>query len=89
MNTHQLTLLDHATALLSSRVPQPIHTIPVPLPTSIATAIAKVSPTTLSRAKTMNRLPYKCSIDGWDIEVHFAHHHAGKDYWKICFSHVG
>lgn len=88
MNIQQLTLLNHATELLSSQIPQQAHRIPMALPTSIAATIAKISPATLNRAKSTGRLPYKCSSEGWNIEVCYAHHHAGKDYWKVSFFHV-
>ncbi|MFQ3626852.1 MAG: hypothetical protein SNJ81_04670 [Cyanobacteriota bacterium] len=86
MNTQQLTLLNHATELLEKQLPHSVNSIPIPLPTSIAAKIAKVSPTTLSRAKNTGKLPYKSSYGDWRVEVYYAHHHAGKDYWKIQFS---
>lgn len=88
MNIQQLTLLNHATELLSRQTPQQVHSIPVALPTSMAATIANISPTTLNKAKSTGRLPYKCASESWNIEVCYAHHHAGKDYWKVNFLHI-
>jgi len=83
MTTDQLSLLDHATQLLSEQ------RIPYEVDTATAAKLLRVSVSTLNRTKNTRKLPYTREIDGYYASANFAGNPKRKDLWLITFKKVG
>ncbi|ASC71158.1 hypothetical protein XM38_021080 [Halomicronema hongdechloris C2206] len=83
MTTEQLSLLDHATQLLSEQ------RIPYEVDTATAAKLLRISVSTLNRAKNARKLPYKREIDGYCASASFVGNPKRKDLWLITFKKIG